>query len=257
MIDLNNSNQTITKKSSANIALLLVQNGADINIKNKKQQTPLDLSTDLNLNKQLQKQYKELTRSSSSSSQASTTTTTTTTNITIIKNQQDILEECMICSDNKRDTLFKPCNHVVSCYQCSSRCKKCLICKEAIQERIKIDDCLVCSDQKSTVLFEPCGHLCSCDGCALLMKKCVQCRSNIEKCVKFTMCCGELAKEDNGGLSNDSNNCDGNNVEKLKQQLEDIKEQVYKFLGLAKFYYLFLPFILRPCVQFVWIDLKI
>jgi E3 ubiquitin-protein ligase mind-bomb len=43
------------KKSSASIACFLAANGADLNIKNKKGQTPLDLCPDPNLCKALAK----------------------------------------------------------------------------------------------------------------------------------------------------------------------------------------------------------
>jgi hypothetical protein len=51
-----------------------------------------------------------------------------------------ILEECMVCSDNKRDTLFQPCNHIAACSLCANRCKKCLICKETVLQRVQIDE---------------------------------------------------------------------------------------------------------------------
>ena len=43
------------KKSSASIAIFLVSNGASLDVKNKKEQTPLDLCPDPNLYKQLKK----------------------------------------------------------------------------------------------------------------------------------------------------------------------------------------------------------
>ena len=47
------------KKSSASIACFLAANGADLNIKNKKGQSPLDLCPDPNLCKALAKCHKE------------------------------------------------------------------------------------------------------------------------------------------------------------------------------------------------------
>ena len=44
----------------------------------------------------------------------------------------------MVCSDMKRDMLFGPCGHVATCSLCSSRVKKCLMCKEAVQSRTKV-----------------------------------------------------------------------------------------------------------------------
>lgn len=98
----------------------------------------------------------------------------------------------MVCSDMKRDTLFGPCGHIATCSLCSPRVKKCLICKEQVQSRTKvqkptslvslcmhifscaivnpslfshpqIEECVVCSDKKAAVLFQPCGHMCACE----------------------------------------------------------------------------------------------
>ena len=48
------------------------------------------------------------------------------------------LDECMVCSDMKRDMLFVPCGHVATCSLCSPRVKKCLMCKETVQARTKV-----------------------------------------------------------------------------------------------------------------------
>lgn len=48
------------------------------------------------------------------------------------------LDECLVCSDHKRDILFKPCGHVACCSQCSIRVKKCLLCREGIATRVKV-----------------------------------------------------------------------------------------------------------------------
>ena len=53
-------------------------------------------------------------------------------------NDQESLEECMVCSDMKRDTLFGPCGHIATCSLCSPRVKKCLMCKEQVQSRTKV-----------------------------------------------------------------------------------------------------------------------
>lgn len=51
--------QGAEKKSSASIAMFLVSNGAELNIKNKKGQTPLDLCPDPGLCNTLVKCQKE------------------------------------------------------------------------------------------------------------------------------------------------------------------------------------------------------
>lgn len=48
------------------------------------------------------------------------------------------LQECMVCTDGKRDTLFGPCGHVACCSTCSPRIKKCLICKQQVVSRSKV-----------------------------------------------------------------------------------------------------------------------
>lgn len=110
------------------------------------------------------------------------------------------LEECMVCSDMKRDTLFGPCGHIATCSLCSPRVKKCLICKDQVQSRTKvipspptrfslrwdsqlsdqtghlfvcfqIEECVVCSDKKAAVLFQPCGHMCACESKSCITKQ--------------------------------------------------------------------------------------
>ncbi len=71
-----------------------------------------------------------------------------------VSDEPESLTECMVCSDNKRDTLFGPCGHIATCSLCASRVKKCFICKEVIQTRTKIEECIVCSEKKVSVLFK-------------------------------------------------------------------------------------------------------
>ncbi len=49
-----------------------------------------------------------------------------------LSSNHETLEECMVCSDMKRDTLLGPCGHIATCSLCSPRVKKCLICKEQV-----------------------------------------------------------------------------------------------------------------------------
>lgn len=216
--------QGAEKKSAASIACFLAANGADLSIRNKKGQSPLDLCPDPSLCKALAKCHKEKVSGQVGSRSPS-----------MISNDSETLEECMVCSDMKRDTLFGPCGHIATCSLCSPRVKKCLICKEQVQSRTKIEECVVCSDKKAAVLFQPCGHMCACENCASLMKKCVQCRAVVERRVPFIMCCGGKSSEDTTDdissgsipvLQKDKDNTNVNaDVQKLQQQLQDIKEQ--------------------------------
>lgn len=216
--------QGAEKKSAASIACFLAANGADLSIRNKKGQSPLDLCPDPSLCKALAKCHKEKVSGQVGSRSPS-----------MISNDSETLEECMVCSDMKRDTLFGPCGHIATCSLCSPRVKKCLICKEQVQSRTKIEECVVCSDKKAAVLFQPCGHMCACENCASLMKKCVQCRAVVERRVPFITCCGGKSSEDPSDeissgnipvLQKDKDNTNVNaDVQKLQQQLQDIKEQ--------------------------------
>lgn len=111
------------------LILLIVGNGADLTIKNKKGQTPLDLCPDPNLCKTLTKCHKE-----KQSGEMDMGSHQNTQNV----NVNSTLEECLVCSDAKRDMLFQPCNHVTCCSGCAPRVKKCLICRESVVNRIKV-----------------------------------------------------------------------------------------------------------------------
>uniref|UniRef100_A0A8C4ZEC4 RING-type E3 ubiquitin transferase n=1 Tax=Gadus morhua TaxID=8049 RepID=A0A8C4ZEC4_GADMO len=222
--------QGAEKKSAASIACFLAANGADLTIRNKKGQSPLDLCPDPSLCKALAKCHKE-----KSSGQVGSRSPSLNSNM-------ESLEECMVCSDMKRDTLFAPCGHIATCSLCSPRVKKCLICLPA-------------APSASAPPY-----------CASLMKKCVQCRAVVERRTPFVMCCGGKGMEDEavilrhidifltgstnsmaGGSQDllqpnnlalswsetsrawqrDKDNTNVNaDVQKLQQQLQDIKEQV-------------------------------
>ncbi|XP_037933778.1 E3 ubiquitin-protein ligase mind-bomb isoform X2 [Teleopsis dalmanni] len=219
-----------SKKASASIACFLAANGADLTLKNRKLQTPLDLCPDPNLCKTLVKCYNERKTDDSelpgnvagtslnararalavpSSQNICSIQQVPTTNmqlsaatntlcadisqslhISIDSSKTLNLEECLVCSDIKRDTVFKPCGHVCCCDTCAPRVKKCLLCRETVSSRDKIDECLVCSDKRASVFFKPCGHMVACENCSTLMKKCVLCRTQIEEMLPFTLCCG-------------------------------------------------------------------
>lgn len=155
----------------------------------------------------------------------------------------------------------------------------------------------MCSDKKASVLFRPCGHMCACDGCAALMKKCVQCRSQIDRVIPYVVCCGlnnqaslspgcrspisaeigrpaGISPQEGPMMNNGCRDNSNTDVQKLQQQLQDIKEQVrtkedepilifHQFILLTFFmfcYFLsFLPaFFLsapyRRCVRSAWTD---
>ena len=49
--------------------------------------------------------------------------------------EDKLLDECLVCSDQRRNVLFAPCGHITVCSGCSPRVKKCLLCKEYVDDR--------------------------------------------------------------------------------------------------------------------------
>lgn len=45
---------------------------------------------------------------------------------------------CIVCYNNARSVIFKPCKHYGVCYGCYKRINKCPICKEPIHGIIQI-----------------------------------------------------------------------------------------------------------------------
>lgn len=181
----------------------MAANGADLTIKNRKLQTPLDLCPDPILCKTLVKCYNErktddsdlpgnVANAHNHPADPSGLSAAAAAALTLEETAAP-LDECLLCSERKRDTVFKPCGHVCCCEGCTARVKKCLICRESVSARDKIDECVVCSDRPASVFFKPCGHMVSCENCAPIMKKCVECRTPIESMVPWIVCCGGKA----------------------------------------------------------------
>ncbi|KAJ0181928.1 hypothetical protein K1T71_002650 [Dendrolimus kikuchii] len=172
------------KKSSASIACFLAANGADLTIKNKKGQTPLDLCPDPHLCKTLTSCRKEgntLGNDSISEGETSSQVQASGSEVAQDRPQADpTADECLVCSDAKRDTLFRPCGHICCCNVCAARVKKCLVCRACVTSRRRVGECVVCSEAPATVVFRPCGDVCACAGCAPLMRKCVECRTPLQ-----------------------------------------------------------------------------
>jgi hypothetical protein len=49
-------------------------------------------------------------------------------------NEED--DECPICMDAKKDTVFIPCGHYTTCGSCASRLNTCPICRARVEERV-------------------------------------------------------------------------------------------------------------------------
>ncbi|XP_028162834.1 E3 ubiquitin-protein ligase MIB1 isoform X5 [Ostrinia furnacalis] len=263
---------THDKKSSASIACFLAAHGADLTVKNKKGQTPLDLCPDPNLCKTLTTCRKEGAtatcdatpdseqNSLSIASGSGTATAAVEISVPEAAGGDPMADECLVCSDAKRDTLFRPCGHICCCAVCAARVKKCLICRACVTSRSLVGECVVCSEAPATVVFRPCGDVAACRACAPLMRKCVECRTPLQPPALVAAVPGPAApvvpaaaasiqpakldvdKESGSNLAqvqvnkgqpapaqaaphHMNNGSRPADVQKLQQQLQDIKEQ--------------------------------
>jgi hypothetical protein len=41
-------------------------------------------------------------------------------------------EECLICYDAPKESVFNPCGHYYTCYNCSKRCQTCPVCRVTV-----------------------------------------------------------------------------------------------------------------------------
>jgi hypothetical protein len=46
-------------------------------------------------------------------------------------------DDCIICMDQTKDSVFSPCGHYMTCSKCSIKCKNCPICRANIVSIIK------------------------------------------------------------------------------------------------------------------------
>lgn len=47
-------------------------------------------------------------------------------------------DRCKICHKKKADVVFNPCGHLAACSECATTARRCTLCKEKIQECIKV-----------------------------------------------------------------------------------------------------------------------
>uniref|UniRef100_A0A8D9BP54 RING-type E3 ubiquitin transferase n=1 Tax=Cacopsylla melanoneura TaxID=428564 RepID=A0A8D9BP54_9HEMI len=125
---------------------------------------------------------------------------------------QSVPVECAVCSElGVANVRLKPCNHAVACEECSSRMKKCIVCKAFVEARVTMDGrsvpgierqdkskiervnyleskiseieelntCTICMERCRNTIFL-CGHG-TCDVCAKTLKFCHMCRKLIEQ----------------------------------------------------------------------------
>lgn len=59
-------------------------------------------------------------------------------NIKINKEKEPRVDECIICCENKKESVFVPCGHSCTCLSCGSKIKKCPVCRKRYKSVIKL-----------------------------------------------------------------------------------------------------------------------
>lgn len=173
------------------------------------------------------------------------------------------IDECLVCSDRRASVFFKPCGHMVACDNCSRLMKKCVLCRTQIEEMMPFSLCcggggiiekvnyiskdlknvvFICESftfrQVHTVSYSETEkiqgmHCVNTSGLGVAMN------NTITGTMMNTPVAGsnQLQSQNNilvGPTANsvmqapsNVNNFQIDDVQKLKQQLQDIKEQVF------------------------------
>jgi hypothetical protein len=144
--------------------------------------------------------------------------------------------KCILCVNNERDILLKPCKHVIYCGECALTVDECSLCREDIAERVKLDKCLGCKQRPSEVMNKPCQHLNTCVECSKDLSTCLECSSQIDGLIGIE----SLAKLDldlsENSLGQEHEPESKNLIFKLNQ-LNSVKEKVrVRIVGLFFIY---------------------
>lgn len=131
----------------------------------------------------------------------------------------------MVCSDQKSSVLFKPCNHMCVCSNCATVMKKCVKCRAQIESMVSLNVCYGNNALISKVSNENLDSenkennlnvklLTNNTNCNMLNKDVININVNNTA----------------SGFMNNGNRDTSNDVQKLQQQLQDIKDQVFLFI---------------------------
>ncbi|KAK3104710.1 hypothetical protein FSP39_008391 [Pinctada imbricata] len=183
---------------SAALACYLAQQGASLNHKNHQGKTPLDVITDPKIEDKVRQFATTQAHGNVPSLRSSS-----------LKVEHE-LTECLVCSDNMATVKVEPCGHYAACRECVIKMKRCIICREIIENKILPDStkagqnnlseessstpsflerrlqeieentlCTICMERKKDTAFL-CGHT-VCSVCGESLKICHMCRQPISK----------------------------------------------------------------------------
>ncbi len=169
------------------------------------------------------------------------------------------IEDCLVCSEAPASVLFRPCNHMVACDSCASLMKKCVECRAAISEAVPFTVCCGGKAGNNTDGAAAAAAAAGGGGTAGGEGK----RLNLEMGAAAAAAAAEAAalptaaaaaaaaaaKGDGSNLVMNNGNRDTSNadVQRLQEQLNDIKEQVPPFSApsAANFWVFFYIFLFR------------
>lgn len=155
------------------------------------------------------------------------------------------IDECLVCSDDRASVYFKPCGHMVACENCSTIMKKCVQCRTQIEEMVPFavccgghgtvakvstgagDDVVAASMTTTTTATTAAAQGVNNSGIVSVVM------NNRVPATPVAGGSSATAQNVGGGgkglarnPSNISVNNNFNDVQKLQQELQDIKEQV-------------------------------
>ncbi|KAF5405031.1 hypothetical protein PHET_01589 [Paragonimus heterotremus] len=73
--------------------------------------------------------------------------------------------ECLVCSENDRTMILSPCGHIITCANCTSLIKKCLLCRQRVIGFHQFSNCCECNQTIGVILARPCNHMLWCKAC--------------------------------------------------------------------------------------------
>jgi len=178
-IENDTSSRSSTLVSSVgSLIQLAITHGADITIENEAGKSAFDLCSDPNskdafkLKRILERAHQKFAKQEKPLRKTSNNAISTTP-----LNNHSQIKMCEVCTENQIDVIMLPCNHMFCCTTCSLRIKKCMVCKELVDDKITIPKlCYLCEETPPTIQFTPCFHVLLCQSCSSTPKSCIKCR---------------------------------------------------------------------------------
>jgi len=137
-----------------------------------------------------------------------------------------------VCSEARASVLFRPCGHMVACAQCASIMKKCVECRAPIEEMVSL---AVCQGAKVANVEKGEGKQkqkkVTSNNASVMAAKSNAVASNRQN---SSAASNSQPSAANLLMNNGNRDTSNTDVQKLQEQLNDIKEQVRNALPLQR-----------------------